>query len=135
MFNISTEIVWMINMLLLNDNKTIISDKIFTEEGDLTSDGTKIIEEKCKGYVSYLRGENPVSFPVRLYPTHDGDKIIHSGNAPVINIFGTEIDEIDKLSFLKLYSSKLVGRVSDNDVPLQKDVYLNEIQKYKGFET
>jgi hypothetical protein len=135
MFNISTEIVWMLNMLLLNDNKTTISDKIFTEGGDLTSDGTKIVEEKCKGYISYLRGENPVSFPVRLYPTHDQEKIISSDNSPDIDIFGTEINDIDKLSFLKLYSSKLIGRENPSDLPLQKDVYLNEIQKYEGFET
>ena len=126
MFNISTEIVWMLNMLLLNDNKTPISNKIFTDEGDLTSDGVNIINDKCQGYVSYLRGENPVSFPVRLYPKHNEENIISSDNSPSLNIFGEEIDEDDKLSFLELYSSTLVGH--------QKDVYLNEILKYEGFE-
>ena len=126
MFNISTEIVWMLNMLLLNDNRTPISNKIFTDEGDLTSDGVNIITEKCQGYVSYLRGENPVSFPVRLYPKHNEENIISSNNSPSLNIFGGEIDEDDKLSFLELYSSTLVGH--------QRDVYLNEIKKYEGFE-
>ena len=110
MFNISTEIVWMLNMLLLNDNKTPISNKIFTDEGDLTSDGVNIINEKCQGYVSYLRGENPVSFPVRLYPKHNEENIISSDNSPSSKNFSRSASSDSAISSIN--SSFNVGTVS-----------------------
>ena len=36
MYNISSEIVWIVNMLLLNDNRSLISEKeIFDSDGNL----------------------------------------------------------------------------------------------------
>ena len=29
-----------------------------------------ILYDKSRGYISYLRGENPISFPYRLYPNN-----------------------------------------------------------------
>ena len=70
MYNISSEIIWIVNMLLLNDNRNLISEKeIFDSDGNIKD--PEYLKDKCKGYVSYLRGENPVSFPIRLYPNHD----------------------------------------------------------------
>ena len=124
MFNVSTEIVWIINMLLLNDKRTPITEKIFDEDGIITDRGTSIIREKSKGYISYLRGENPISFPVRIYPTHNPNKITTKSNSPIMDIFGNDINREDRLSFLDLYSSTLQGQ--------QKDVYELEVQKYIG---
>ena len=69
MYNRATEILWILNMMLLNDKRPIIHKKdVFDSNGDLTSNGSKLLQEKSKGYVSYLRGENPITFPIRLYP-------------------------------------------------------------------
>ena len=69
MYNRSTEIIWILNMMLLNDNRPIIDTKtIFDKDGVLLESGKKILEDKCRGYISYLRGENPITFPIRLYP-------------------------------------------------------------------
>ena len=58
MFNVSTEIIWILNMLLLNDKRTPITENLFKyNDGNLIPDGIQIIKNKSKGYVNYLRGE------------------------------------------------------------------------------
>ena len=77
LFNKSTEIVWLLNLLLSNDNRPELTIKdIFDNiNGDyvLSKRGESIILEKTRGYISYLRGENPISFPIRLYPDYNKD--------------------------------------------------------------
>ena len=87
MFNKSTEIIWLLNLLLKNDNRPEISySEIFKKSyraggGDiLTERGKIIIAEKSRGYFSYLRGENPISFPIRFYPDINGDKKCMGGD-------------------------------------------------------
>ena len=41
---------------------------MFDKNNNLTEKGEEILFEASKGYISYLRGENPSSFPVRLIP-------------------------------------------------------------------
>ena len=126
MYNISTEIVWILNMLLMNDNRNTVSERdIFNSSGDLING--ELLEKMCRGYISYLRGENPVSFPIRLYPTHDKNKIIDSNNSPQLDLFNNRIREENKLSFLTLYGSSLKGH--------QKDIYMNEVLKYEGLDS
>jgi len=125
MYNMSSEIIWILNMLLINDNRTTIAEKdIFDKEGDLIN-GSKL-KEKSSGYISYLRGENPISFPVKLYPRHDPDKVMTKHNCLGIDIFGKPIDEDKLLSFLELYSSSLKGH--------QLKIYMNECIKFKDQE-
>jgi hypothetical protein len=124
MYNINTEIVWILNMLLMNDNRKTVSEKeLFNKKGDIVEDK---LNEISRGYVSYLRGENPVSFPVRLYPTHNKEKIIGLDNRPSLDVFGKTI-EGNKLSFLELYGSKLIGR--------QATIYTKEVSKYEGLDS
>ena len=125
MYNLSTEIVWILNMLLLNDNRKIISLKdIFDSDDNLINE--ELLKEKCKGYISYLRGENPTSFPLRLYPYHNKENIINCDNSPKYDIFEKKIDDKYKLSFLELYSSILSDK--------QLEIYTNEYKKYNGLE-
>ena len=147
MYNLSTEIIWILNMLLLNDNKPIIMEKdIFDKEGNLIDStgkpllkykGEALLKYKSKGYISYLRGENPISFPVRLYPSTCCKKnklnplchkvlsrIIKKPEAneidirPKLDIFSNELQDNLKLSFLELYSSELKDK--------QLQIYTNE---------
>ena len=77
MFNTNDEIVWLLNLMNANDKRPLInvSDifdsndelKIDTETGD--NIGEKMLIQKSRSYISYLRGENPYTFPFKITPT------------------------------------------------------------------
>ena len=72
MYNKANEIVHLLNLLIVNDTKDdgqkkIIGD-IFTKEGSLRKGGDIILRAFSQRYVSYMRGENPYTFPLRLVP-------------------------------------------------------------------
>ena len=131
MFNKSSEIVWLLNILLQNDNRVdelIKKDDIFDKEDNLKEEGKKIIEEKCRGYFSYLRGENPLTFPIRLYPDVNDDKRCISNergwsgnNYPKIGFNGINLNSDDKFKFMKMYGTEMSS--------YQKDIYNNFIEK------
>lgn len=69
MYNNCTEIIWLLNLLNINDRRpTIKLKKVFNEEGELTESGKELLVRKMRGYVSYVRGENPYTFPYRIFP-------------------------------------------------------------------
>jgi hypothetical protein len=69
MYNNCTEIIWLLNLLNINDRRpTIKLKKVFNEEGELTEEGKDLLVRKMRGYVSYVRGENPYTFPFRIFP-------------------------------------------------------------------
>ena len=55
---------------------------MFDLDGNLTPYASEIIKTKCKGYVSYLRGENPITFPIRVTPDDYNDKQCITSNYP-----------------------------------------------------
>ena len=117
MYNRSTEIIWLLNMMLMNDNKPLILKKdIFDSLGEITDKGIDIIKEKSRSYISYLRGENPLTFPLRMYPSMVGYSdyskskdisVLHGKHYPKDNFVGGKIK--DKFQFLELFGSKLHG--------------------------
>ena len=125
MFNQPDEIVWILNMLLLNDKRDIIKGKIDFEGNILNEESEKLIREYSKGYISYLRGENPITFPYRIDISQikgEDKKIMKPKNK---DIFGKE-NKRKKMKFMELYSSPLRGE--------QFKKYVKEIQKIKGKE-
>ena len=69
MFNTVFEIVFLLNLLLINDKKAEISiEKILNIDGTLAPTADKVLRPIANAYVSFMRGENPISFPVRLMP-------------------------------------------------------------------
>jgi hypothetical protein len=79
MYNSYKEIVFLMNLLLRNDKKALISEReIFTPQGEFrpaagggaapSRSGQEILGGIAAAYVSFMRGENPLSFPVRLKP-------------------------------------------------------------------
>lgn len=76
MYNSYKEIIFLLNLLLLNDkrNDELLSfDKVFNEDGtfkklDGAIVGDKVLGKIAQQYVSFMRGENPLSFPTRLKP-------------------------------------------------------------------
>jgi hypothetical protein len=75
MFNSYKEIMWLLNLMNMNDRRGVlgISD-VFDKDGDLKKDengneiGKDLLIRKASGYISYVRGENPYTFPFRVYP-------------------------------------------------------------------
>jgi hypothetical protein len=73
MYNAAPEIVLLLNYLILNDTK---SEKNAMKVGDFfTKDGElrpgvyqRKLEAYARKYVSYMRGENPFTFPLRMRP-------------------------------------------------------------------
>lgn len=78
MYNSYKEILFLLNMLLINDKRDdrlkLSEAQIFLPNGEFrkAADGTPVGEQLlgavASAYVSFMRGENPLSFPVRLPP-------------------------------------------------------------------
>ena len=72
MYNTAPEIVFLLNLLLLNDTKDtkkLLTDSaVFRRDGSLVAEKQDELVKVIKRYVSYMRGENPNTFPVRLTP-------------------------------------------------------------------
>lgn len=69
MYNSYQEIIFLLNLLLRNDKKALLSQEtIFQANGSFQPDGERILGHLASSYVSFMRGENPLSFPVRLKP-------------------------------------------------------------------
>jgi len=69
MFDTSNEIIFLINLMLRNDNRALINGKKFIDSnGNLIPSMTNDFVRKIRGYISYMRGEDPYRFPDRLYP-------------------------------------------------------------------
>tara|TARA_B100000674_G_C37973440_1_gene978080 strand:+ start:623 stop:4348 length:3726 start_codon:yes stop_codon:yes gene_type:complete len=109
MYNSPREIVWLVNLLLHNDNRPEINESdIFKSDGQFTTNGLEILKKKATGYISYLRGENPFSFPFRLYPQKRyDDKVLIHDQMPSKQMDGKDIEQIDKIKHLTLVGSKL----------------------------
>ena len=80
MFNSYTEVVWLLNLLNLNDKRFPVSEReIFDSKGNFQVDkggratGEALLIQKITGYISYVRGENPFTFPYSIYPNTAGN--------------------------------------------------------------
>ena len=69
MYNTYKEIIWLLNLMNTNDRRGRIESRdIFEKNGDFKKNGEEILIRKSTGYVSFVRGENPYTFPYRIYP-------------------------------------------------------------------
>ena len=68
MFDIPQEIIYIINLLLLNDNRPeILVNDYFYKDGTMKDGVENKFKELIRGYISYVRPEQ-LKFPIRLYP-------------------------------------------------------------------
>jgi hypothetical protein len=69
MYNSYSEIIWLTNLMNINDKRgTIEVNEVFDADGEFKEEGRELLKRKLTGYVSYVRGENPYTFPYRVYP-------------------------------------------------------------------
>jgi hypothetical protein len=75
MFNDPKEIIWLLNLMRVNDRRPkIYSKDVFDSDNNLLIVGGKQVgkerlQEASIGYVSFVRGENPYMFPYRIFPS------------------------------------------------------------------
>ena len=82
------EIVDVLNLLLINDKFPKLRIEDIFSKGDLTEEGSEKLKQVCRGYVSYMRKENPLTFPEKKYPT-DSIKVSNF----IENKFGLDLFE------------------------------------------
>ena len=123
LYNSHEEILWITNMMNLNDKRAVITmNQVFDKEGNfikekkdgngivLHESGQDLLRRKLTGYVSYVRGENPYTFPFRVYPKDFAVKENQFTNYPATtkHFNGTEIKHPPKNYVLNnLFMNKL----------------------------
>jgi hypothetical protein len=121
MYNSYREIIIMFNMLLMNDKQvTITESDIFDREGNITDSGKKIIFYISQRYISFMRGENPISFPIRLFP----NDIPVLAAYPSLNPRAGAIPEADKVFYKHL---PIVPIMLEGDTLKASLAFMNEL--------
>jgi hypothetical protein len=114
MYNSYSEIIWIINLLNINDNRSTIKtnrvfdkDGNFIEKGDENSEsGLELLQRKMIGYVSYIRGENPYAFPFRIYPeTFSPEHSITNVSVPKKQFTGIVIE--NPMEHISVYNTNM----------------------------
>ena len=114
MYNSYKEIVWLINLMNRNDHRSEIEVKdIFDKNGNFKIDddgrevGKELLRQKATGYVSFIRGENPYTFPYRIWPSMFApDKsLLNLDSYPRQQLNGKEI--IQGIEHLDLYRTQI----------------------------
>ena len=70
MYNNYTEIIFLLNLLLTNDKAPLLrkTDIFNLSQQTFTENGKELLGAVARRYVSYMRGENPLRFPLRIEP-------------------------------------------------------------------
>ena len=110
MFNSYTEIIWLINLMNINDKRSIMNIKsVFNKDGNfITKDdkeiGKELFERKITGYVSFVRGENPYIFPYRIWPSQfNNTNSIFNDSYPEFQLNGKAI--LQPLEYIDVFTT------------------------------
>ena len=117
MYNNYREIIWLLNLMNVNDRRAVIEVRdVFDKNGDFKTNldgvevGKELLIRKATGYISFIRGDNPYTFPFRIYPSEFAqDNTFRQGNIPYpkYQMNGKKIDDTDKDSILSIYLTKI----------------------------
>ena len=118
MYNTYKEIIWLLNLMNINDRRAYIEIKdIFDKDGNFKINsetgektGENLLIRKATGYVSFVRGDNPYTFPFRIYPSifspiNVFNKVIKQSPAyPTYQMNGIKINKLTKQELMILYN-------------------------------
>jgi hypothetical protein len=110
MFDTFDEIVFYMNLFLWNDRKqppkkSVKIADFFNPDATLKAgEGGERFRAWCQEYVSYVRGENPFTFPFRLPPP----KVI-SRDALSVTYLGKGLSPAERIQYLDLVESTATG--------------------------
>lgn len=125
MYNDPKEIIFLLNILNLNDNRALIKvSDVFDKKGNLKKDkGTELLIMKSRGYISYVRGENPYSFPFGIFPKDFSPENSLLNMKYPVNMFNKKLitEPIE-------YSDLFIDILRDN----QEESYLTLIEELKS---
>jgi hypothetical protein len=121
MFNSYQEIVWLTNLMNVNDKRaTIKVSDVFDSKGEwvpakqlsdgtISEDGKSLLIRKLTGYISYVRGENPYTFPYRVYPTQFAEMkyVLLNKPYPSIQLNGNPISEEERIKYIDVFATTL----------------------------
>ena len=109
MYDSHEEIIFYMNLFLWNDRKQPITKKIAASDFLLPDGSIKASKEQefrdwAQNYVSYVKGENPFTFPFRL-PAEDVDGL----PTPLTGFTGLDIGPATQLKYLTVTPSTVTG--------------------------
>lgn len=109
MYNSYKEMIWILNLMNTNDRRGRIEVKdIFKKNGDFKDNGEDILTRKATGYISFVRGENPYTFPYRVYPNEFANEHTFPRiDYPSYQMNLKKIKHEDKKRVLSLYLNKI----------------------------
>jgi superfamily II DNA or RNA helicase len=109
MYNSYKEITWLLNLMNMNDRRGIIDPRdVFEKNGKFKENGEELLIRKATGYVSFVRGENPYTFPYRVYPNEFAKKNTFPYiEYPSYQMNLKKIKDNDKNRILGIYLNKL----------------------------
>lgn len=116
MYNSYKEIIWLLNLMNMNDKRSIMNmNDVFSSNGEIKEGGKELIARKATGYISFVKGENPYTFPYRMYPIIFNEKqsVLHYEN------------KYPKYQFN-------LKRINEESRKRIIDIYLNQLEKCSG---
>ena len=136
MYNSYKESIWLINLMNKNDGRSTIQVKdVFDSDGSFKLDsegreiGKEILMRKARGYISFVRGDNPYTFPFRIWPNNfapmktflnnevpskqlNGSPILQ--NLETIAVYLTNLGEEQELGYNMIIDSLKSGEFKQN---------------------
>jgi hypothetical protein len=133
MYNSYKEIIWLLNIMNMNDKRAKIETKnVFDANGNFKEKGEELLIRKATGYISFVRGENPYTFPYKVYPSEFAKELTfpppepledeakkeqiykkypkyQMNKMPIMNMDKKLISNEDKISILSLYLNTIGG--------------------------
>lgn len=102
------EIIFLLNLLLLNDNRPTINElDVFDSNDNIKEGGKELLIKKSKGYISYIRGQSS-NFPYRIYPDINNDpNVLKISQIPKYKSNNDLIPENKRIKYLKLVGSNM----------------------------
>ncbi len=130
MYNDYKEIIWILNMMNLNDGRDELYIKdVFNKSGEFNTgriSGRDILIKKARGYISFVRGENPYTFPYRIFPNlHSPKNSILNIKYPTKQLNGQEL--FDRIDFVDVYPVEM-SAYQKSGYQIVKDKNLSKIQ-------
>ena len=145
MYNSVEEIIWITNLMNLNDKRSTIANKEVFDNNDefreekkndqgvvIQESGYDLLKRKLTGYFSYVRGENPYTFPYRLYPSLFAPNKVFSEPNSVLGSLGNAGQSLlgNYIRNYDLPIKQMNGKTIVNPIE-HTPLYVNEIDNYQ----
>lgn len=127
MFNDAKEIVFLANLMLLNEKRRPLLDieDVFSQE-ELDPNGESRLRDAMVDRVSYVVGGNPFSFPFRLTPKfHSDPRLLR--NPPTKSLYGEVLTarDVQNIKSLSLVVSRMRGKSLATYASVKKSIKRN----------